>query len=69
MESGPPSGFVAVTVELAVMEATDRDRKLVADLATKRSRLGESKVMRLSRRATTDEAGLPRYELAMVFVA
>ena len=31
----PPSDFITTTVGLAVMSPTERDRKLITDLATK----------------------------------
>ena len=61
--------LVAVAVQFAMMEATDRDRVFVADLAPDRARLGEANVMRLARRPAADNAGLSGYELAVLLVA
>ena len=41
----PPRGFIATAVELAMVTAAKWDRKLVAHLAPKRARLGESEVV------------------------
>jgi hypothetical protein len=37
----PPDTFIADAVELPVVGAAQRDRELVADLASHRARLGE----------------------------
>jgi hypothetical protein len=56
-------------VEFAMMETTDRNCVLVADLSAERARLGESEVMRLAWRPATDDTGLRCDKLAMLFVA
>ena len=40
-----------------MMDAADRNRVFVADLAAERSRLGEANVMRFGGRAAADDAG------------
>jgi hypothetical protein len=55
-------------MQFTMMEAADRNCELVADLAAKRTRLRETKVVWLCRRAAADDAGLPRDELAMILV-
>ena len=52
-----------------MMEATEGNRVLVADLSAERARLGESEVMRLAWRPAADHAGLRCDELAMLLVA
>ena len=46
-EPGPPYCLIAVPVKLVMMEATHRNRKLIADLAAQRTRLRKSKMMRV----------------------
>ena len=41
----PPRGFIAVSMELAMMPATQRDGELIADLAAKCTTLREAKVV------------------------
>jgi hypothetical protein len=69
MLTGPPRGFVAIEVQLAMVDAADWDRVFVADLATKRARLRESNVMRFGCCATAEETWLRGDELAMLLVA
>ena len=54
----PPSGFITVTMELAMMSPAERDRELVTDLAAKSAVLREPQVVRVARLTPTDEAGL-----------
>jgi hypothetical protein len=56
-------------VQFAVMEAAYWDREFVADLATQRLRLGETKMMRFRRNAAADEAWLLGHEFAVLLVA
>ncbi len=41
----PPGCLIAEPMHQAMMDSTERDRELIADLAAKRARLGEAKVM------------------------
>src|SRR5271163_2971769 len=68
-DSSPPRGFIAVGVKITVMQSTDRDRILVTDLAPNCARLGESNMVRLARRAATDNARLSGDELAVFLIA
>jgi hypothetical protein len=43
--SAPPRGFIAVSVELAMMPPAQRDGELIADLAPKCTTLREAKVV------------------------
>ena len=54
----PPSGLVAPAVQLAMVDATERNRELIADLAAERARLGKTEVVRVRRGAAAHEAGL-----------
>src|SRR5262249_10591982 len=65
----PPSLFVADAVNLAVMHAAERDRKLITRLAPERARLRIAQAMRVARPAAADQAGLPGDIAQMVFVA
>jgi hypothetical protein len=47
IDPAPPCRLIAVPVKLAMMEATNRDRELVADLAAQRPRLRKAKMMRI----------------------
>ena len=50
------------------MGAAERDRKLVADLATHRTRLGNAKVVGIGRGGTAQQARLHCHEPQVVFV-
>ena len=65
---GPPCGLVTVSVDLAVMEATNRHAELVAHLAPKGTRLGKAQVMRVGRCAAADEARMGCDEPAVLLV-
>ena len=52
-----------------MVNTAERDRELVADLASKRLMLGKPQVVRISRLAATDQAWLFADELDMSFVA
>jgi hypothetical protein len=51
------------------MGPANRNRKLVADFASHRARLGKAQMMGVGRRPAADQTRLPRYELAVFFVA
>ena len=68
LDARPPRRLVAVAMQFAMMRAADRDCVFVAHLAPEGARLSEANVMRLRRRSAADDAGLPRYELAMHLV-
>jgi len=63
----PPRGLVAIVVQLAMVQATDGNGGLVADLAAERTRLSEANVVRFARRPTAYDAGLGR-EISAVFL-
>src|SRR5439155_16162135 len=65
----PPFGFIAATVDLAMVSTAERHRELVAHLAAKRSGLGKPQMMRVRRLPAADQAGLRSDELQMCFVA
>ena len=65
----PKSGFVPGLMNLAVVSAAERDGELVADLATERLRLAKAEVMRVSRLAAADQAGLGGNKSQMSLVA
>ena len=54
----PPGAFVAMTVELPVVERAQGDGELVRDLAPERGGLGKLQVMRVGPVAAADEARL-----------
>ena len=58
-----------MSMDLAVMEPTDRHSELVADLSPERTGLGKAQVMRVGRCATAHEARLGRDEPAVLLVA
>src|SRR5258708_10868830 len=69
LQVSPPSPFVAVTMQLLMMVTAERDRVLVADLASKGSGLREFQMVRIARRALADQAGLRCDEGKMGLVA
>ena len=69
MVLAPPSSLVTVAVNLAMMSTAERDSELVADLAPERAILGKANVVRISGLPFTDQAGLRRDKLQVVFVA
>jgi hypothetical protein len=69
MDPGPPRSLVAVPVQLAMVEAANRDGEFVADFASERARLGKTKMMRFGRGAATHDAGLPRDKFAVFLIA
>jgi hypothetical protein len=56
-------------VQLAMMDTAHRNGELVADLATQRSGLGKTQMMRVSWAAATHHTWLQRDEAAVVLVA
>ena len=64
----PPFGFIAMTMELAVMTTAERHGELVADLAAERPALGKAQVMGVGRFATTDQTRLLRHKAHMVAI-
>ena len=54
----PPSRFIAYPMHEPVMNATERDRELVAGLAAERRRLHLPQMMRIGRLAAADQARL-----------
>ena len=69
MHAGPPRRLVTIAMQLAMMQSADGNREFVADLASKRARLGEAKMTDFARRATANNARLRRDEFAMLFVS
>ena len=65
----PPCRFIATTMNLTMVSATERDRELVADLAAERRRLGKAQMMGIGGAAAADEARLLGYRLDVVTVA
>jgi len=57
IQSFPPRLFIAGLVQLPVVSATERDRKLVAHFQAEGSRLRVPHVMRVRRLSFADEAG------------
>lgn len=54
----PPSNFVSGLVQLPVMAAAERYRKLIAHLEAKSAWLREAEVMRIAGVPSADDAGL-----------
>ena len=69
LDALPPGGLVTVPVQLAMMDPTHRNGKLIADLASQGPRLGKAQMVGVCGRSTADQAWLPGHELAMVLVA
>jgi hypothetical protein len=65
----PPRLFVTNSVNFVMMRSAHGDGKLVADLASKRSQLRKSQMMRIGRSSAADETRLPSDELEMLFVS
>jgi hypothetical protein len=51
LEVGPPCRFIAMTMQVVVMRAADRDSKFVTDLAAHRLGLSKFEVVRVARQA------------------
>ena len=58
-----------MAVQFAVMEAAYWDCEFVADLSAKRSRLGETQMMRLGGQTAADEAWLFGHKFPVLLVA
>ena len=69
VDPGPPRDLIAVAMQLAMMQAAQGNRELVADLAPERARLGKAQMVRLGGRAAANEAWLPGDEQTVVLVA
>jgi len=54
----PPRCFIAAAVDLSVMRAAYRHRELIAHLATERTGLHKTQMVRIRRTPTADQAGL-----------
>jgi hypothetical protein len=54
----PPGGFTAAAVDLAMVNAADRHRELVADFAAERPRLRKPQMMGVGGLPPADQAGL-----------
>ena len=65
----PPSGLFAPPVKLAMVNTTERNRELIADLASEGARLGEAEMVRIARRAAAHHTGLPCDELPVLLIA
>jgi hypothetical protein len=65
----PPSLLVADAMDFAVVHPAERDRELIARLASERPRLRVAQVMRVGWLAAADEARLPGNVAQMFFVA
>jgi hypothetical protein len=52
-----------------MMKSTNRNRELIADLASQRSRLRKPKMVRIGRLTAAHEARLLGYEFEVVLVA
>src|SRR5262249_26545347 len=65
----PPQRLVAGAVELAVVQAAERNGEFVADLAPEGELLGEADVVRLGRLAPANEAGSGGHVLEVLLVA
>ena len=61
--------LIAISVQLAMVDAADGDRVLIADLAAKRARLRKANVVRFGGRAAADDAGLRGDESVVLVVA
>ena len=56
-------------MQLAVVDATDRDHEFVAYASAERTRLSKREVMRIRRHAAAHKAWLPQYELPVILIA
>ena len=65
----PPASFIAVVVQLAMMQVAERYGELVADFTAQGIGLGECQMMGVARQAATDQAGLDGHEFQVVRVA
>ena len=65
----PPYQFVSSLMQLPVMPTTERYGELIADLQANRARLRKSKMMRIARLSSADQARLRCDELQMRLVS
>ena len=65
-ELGPPSDFIAGSMQIAMMRATERHRELVAHFEAEASWLREAQVMGVRGLAAADHACLLGHELAVM---
>ena len=65
----PPSGFVALSVKLPMVNPAQGNGKFIAHLAAKGARLGKPKMVWIARRAAAHDAGLRCDELPMLLVS
>jgi hypothetical protein len=66
--TSPPRSLVAVPVQLAMMNATQRYGELITDLAAERPRLSKTQMVGIGRRTTAHQARLCGNKLAVVAV-
>ena len=69
VELPPPSKLVPGAMELAVVQAADRDDEFVAHAPSKCARLCKSEVVRIRRKTATAQAGLPEHEFPVVLIS
>src|SRR5579863_5323809 len=67
--SVPPSRFVTMAMQLAMMATAKGDSELIADLAAERPALGETHVVGVAGLAATDETRLLRHKAHMFAIA
>jgi hypothetical protein len=65
----PPCGLVPRPMKLAVMDPANRDAELVADSATKCTRLCKREVVRIRRHSAAHKARLPSHKFPMLLIA
>jgi hypothetical protein len=65
----PPYALVALPMKLTMMQATQRDRKLVRNPAAECTRLSIANVVSLAGLASANRTGLKRNESEMIFIA
>lgn len=65
----PPPGFIALTMEFAMMSPAERDCELVADFASECSILGKTQMMGIARLPSADQAGLLGHKSHVVAIA
>ncbi len=65
----PPCCLIATAMDLAVMPAAERYRKLVAHLTAERAWLSKAQMVWIGWRATANQAGLPNNEPHMLAIA
>jgi hypothetical protein len=68
-KAAPPSRFIAVTVELAMMTTAQRNGELVAHFAGERAALCEPKVVGIGRKPTAHKARLACHQPDVIAIA